>query len=193
MINFFGFDSNELEKSEFDYEKLLTAQTKIKDCVFVQSIISWVVLGLFILFFLSKLFIKITCGPDWCQGELNITGLRKLILKLFLAYFHSTPLFCIYIFSYNLYYIQEIKSILNLQTSDEFTATLLKLLVEESSDIYKYCLFMVIANPIIFISLIIMFFFLPEDIKDDLKERFSYCYEKRYEKNDGNINESRLL
>lgn len=185
-INFFGFDSDELEKSEFDYEKLLTAQTTIKDNVFYQSIISWVVLGSFILFFLSKLFIKIAVGPDWCQGELNIGWLRKLLLFLFWIFFYGSPASYLITFSYILYYIQEIKSILNLQTSDEFTTTLLKMLIEESSNNYKHFLAMVIVNSIIIISLIIMRLFLPKNIEDELQEMFSYSNEEKNKKNNGN-------
>ena len=101
-------------------------------------------------------------------------------------FFYGSPASYLITFSYILYYIQEIKSILNLQTSDEFTTTLLKMLIEESSDNYKHFLAMVIVNSIIIISLIIMSLFLPEDIKEELQEMFSYCNEKKNKKNNGN-------
>ena len=103
-----------------------------------------------------------------------------------MVFFYGSPASYLITFSYILYYIQEIKSILNLQTSDEFTTTLLKMLIEESSNNYKHFLAMVIVNSIIIISLIIMRLFLPKNIEDELQEMFSYSNEEKNGKKSGN-------
>lgn len=63
--------------------------------------------------------------------------------------------FYIIIYSIIIDYVKGIKSILNLESSDDITNKLVKSLIEDNSFNYKYSLAMVIINPFNAIFLII--------------------------------------
>ena len=88
--------------------------------------------------------------------------------------FGLSPFFYIIIYSIIIDYVKGIKSILNLESSDDITNKLMKSLIEDNSFNYKYSLAMVIINPFNAIFLITSIHYLAKNISKNEQQSWLY-------------------
>ena len=140
--NFLGFETKELEKTNFNVNYLIKQGKTSKICNFIQLIFGLLALACFIFNFIAQ-FIK-KCDLKVCEP--NIKELSDFALKLFIFCGCIAPLFYMIIFGIIFDRAKKIKSILDIKFSDEFARELLKKLIEEGSINYKYSLAIIIIS-----------------------------------------------
>jgi hypothetical protein len=149
--NFLGFDAHELEYSEFNYNNLISYQKVVNNC-FIAELIFAIIFGSGIAIPTALYFFE-EIGTD--NFKIKIERLSQCFKIIGAICFGLSPFIYIIIYSIIIDYVKGIKSILNLESSDDITNKLMKSLIEDNSFNYKYSLAMVIINPFNAIFLII--------------------------------------
>ena len=171
--NFLGFEIKELEKSEFNYDNIISKQNKANKHNFYVIVLNSIVLLLFIIF----VFLLFGCfkniGPGWC----NLDGekLSLFVFILFVLSFFISPFANLVFFIIILICSKTIKSILNVKGGDEFTIELVKILNKDplsTNIIYSIIIIIIIAIIIIIFILIIILFFMEKMEKIKKKTNF---------------------
>ena len=161
--NFLGFDVYELEFSEFDYENLISYQKVVNNC-FIAELIFAIIFGSGIAIPTALYFFE-EIGTENCK--LKLEKFSFCFIMIGMITFSLSPFFYIIIYSIIIDYVKGIKSILNLESSDDITYELLKLLIKHNSFNYKYSLAMVIINPFNAIFLITSIRYWAKNISKD--------------------------